>query len=467
MDIRRLSPAELKKQLRTGKIRVTIIGVGHVGLPLAAWMASKGVAVSGICKDLEEAETINKGTPPFYETGLAPLVRRAVAKGLFLAFPREKGPEIVGKSSVVFVCVGTPIDDEKRPVLADIEDAATSIGRGLKPGSLIILRSTVPPRTTETLFARIVQEKSGLVPGRDFSLAFCPERLAAGRALRELSGIPQVIGGIDGESTRVAASVFRALACRALETSGCVIAEMAKFFDNIYRDVNIALANELAIICERLGVDTMEILRACNTSPKTRVLVPGSGTGGSCLNKDPYILASEARKLDLTPEIILHARARNEEMPAHTVNIVKEAFQILGKKVETSKIAVLGLAFKDGTDDVRGTVSIPVINSLLKEGAEVTVYDPRVSPARAKFKFDGLKAGLEEAVDGADCAVILSDHEAFRRMNLKVLSGKMRHPAAIVDGRQVISPEEAALHGLYYSGVGRVPRTPATVGARA
>jgi len=439
--------------LKTGQAKVAIVGLGHVGLPFAALLASRGGSVIGVDKDETLLKKLIKGIRTIYEPGLDRLLKKVVNRNLkvtreLVAAARE--------SSVVVITVGTPVT-KKGPDLRQVKSASAEVANGLAKGKTVILSSTVPPGTTENIVKPLLENRSHLVAGRDFGLAYCPERLVEGQALKELKAVPHIVGGIDVQSVTAASTLFKFLGGRVIEVESPKIAEMAKIFDNVYRDVNIALANELALICEKLGLDTIKTIRACNTGPRTRVLTPGCGVGGSCLTKDPYMLAEVSARFSFKPQLLTTARKTNEDMPNHLVALVKSAYRELGKAVRGSKITILGLSFKKGTDDMRETVAKPIVEHLRRLGAKIVTCDPYVSTEDVKRilgKLELIRNPIE-AMRGSDCIIVVTDHDQYARLTPQALAECLNSPAAVVDGRHIFDPLEVLKSGLIFRGVGR------------
>jgi len=450
----RRSGKDISQLISAGSVAITVIGIGHIGLPLAAVMAEKGIKVYGVDRDKEVVEKVNRGTPPFYEPGLRELLQKVKARFLIATLDVAKA---IKQSSVIFITVGTDCDKVSGVKLDDLSEALTRIAPHIQRGQVVILRSTVPPGTTEGLVKTILENGSGLKVEKDFGLAFCPERLVEGQALTEMQSVPHIVGGVGRRSTEAAARIISVLGSEVIEASSPSVAEMAKIFDNVYRDVNIALANELATVCEVAGVDIIETLKVCNTGPRTRVLTPGVGVGGSCLNKDPYILYHLAKSGKLSTPIISASRGRNETMPSHFLDLIKSAYSEMGKRIAGSRVAVFGVAFKNGTDDVRFSVAKPVIAMLRSMGANVVVFDPYVDCEKIKNIVGEVEVASDAvaAMRDADCLAIITDHMEFRNISAFEAKSYLRLPAAVVDGRHIFHPKEIIDAGLVYRGVGR------------
>ncbi|GLU50027.1 nucleotide sugar dehydrogenase [Nocardiopsis ansamitocini] len=437
-----------------------VIGLGYVGSCLAATLADTGMNVVGVDTDPLLVEELEVGTCRFKDPGLPELLAQGVSAGRLRV---TTDYQAVSSADVVIVAVGTPIREQGLLMDAQLRSACAQLGPHIRPGQLVIVKSTVPPGTMRELVVPLL-EAGGLTCGTDFGLAFCPERLSQGAALSELRNLPIVVGGWCTASTEAAAQFWRRtigvtpVPCSSMET-----AEVVKLANNWWVDHNIALANELAQFCSAMGVDAIEVIKATNAVPKgagsVNVLLPGVGVGGSCLTKDPWMVWRAARDKGVELQTIATARAVNDSMPAYTAGLIVDELEKLGKRPEESRVAVIGLAFKNNTGDVRSTPTAPVVAELIEAGADVALFDTLVDPADAKTIFGvGLASSVEEAVEGADCLAVLAWHREFEDLDLNALRGHAAERCVIVDGRAHFSAERVeALRasGFVYRGIGR------------
>jgi UDP-N-acetyl-D-mannosaminuronic acid dehydrogenase len=435
---------------------VGIVGLGYVGTSLAAVLAEGGYAVRGVDVDATVVDRVAGGQCPIEEDGITERFERYAREGRITA---STDASTVADCPTVLVTVGTPLAAAD-PDLSAVEAATADVAPHVDRGELVVYRSTLPAMATETTVAPLFAEGSGLEPGADFHLAFCPERMAEGSAYEDLTTTPVVVGGLSAGSRDAAESFWSSLGLETVPVSDPTAAELAKLADNWWIDLNIALANELAILSEKLGTDAMEVISAANTLPKgqhnVNILYPGAGVGGSCLHKDPLFVASlgEEHGLDLeTPRV---SRRVNDRMPGHVVDLTREA---LGGDLAGATVAVLGVAFKAGTDDTRNTPAVPVVEGLREGGADVRATDSYV-PAVEVEELLGLRpTRLPEALDGADAVVIVTDHGAYRALTPETLRERVGHDSfAVVDGRHVFAPDAFDGTGVTYRGVGRGAR---------
>ncbi|MCC6053885.1 MAG: nucleotide sugar dehydrogenase [Thermosphaera sp.] len=423
--------------------KISVIGLGYVGLPTAVVFASKGFSVVGVDVDAGKVRAVNSGRCYLREPGLDVLLRDAVSKGFLRA--TTEATRAVRESDAVVIAVPTPVRDGVAD-LSYLREALLAIREGLHKGLLVVIESTIPPGTTVG-FAKPLLEESGPRVEEDFYLAHVPERIAPGRAIEELLNMPRVVGGVGPRSTEKALELYSRVNAKPLPTDATT-AEFVKLIENTYRDLNIAYANLLALMAERLGIDVYEAIRLANTHHRVNIHMPGAGVGGPCLTKDPYMLASVLPDFWGT-ELVRLARRINEYMPRHTVEIIEKALGDIGVSIKDARIAILGVTYKGGVDDTRESPAKYVVRELLEKGASVIVYDPYTTES-----FGAERAGsLEEAVREADTIVIITDHPEFKNIDLDKASKLVKH-RVIIDGRRVVEPHQAVKHGFKYYGVG-------------
>lgn len=423
--------------------KIAVIGIGYVGLPNAVIFASKGFSVIGVDKDESKVNAVNKGVCYIRERDIDAMLRDVVSRGLLEATVNIL--RAVEESDAVIVTVNTPVKGGVVD-LSQFVSALESIRRGLRREHLVIVESTVPPGTTGGLARRIL-EASGLMAEDDFYLAHVPERIAPGRAIEELLNVPRVVGGVGPRSTERAVELYSRVNSRLYPTNATT-AEFVKLIENAYRDLNIAFANLIALMAERLDIDAYEAISLANTHPRVSIHRPGAGVGGPCLTKDPYMLASIMPDFWGT-ELIRLARRINEYMPLHVVELVERAIADSRLDPRTAKVAVLGAAYKGGVDDTRESPAKYIVQRLLEKRLSVVVYDPYTEES-----FGAARAGsVEEVFEGADVVVIVTDHPEFKNLDIGGL-GRLMRSKVIVDGKRVVDPYVAYREGFKYYGVG-------------
>ncbi len=436
---------------------IVVIGMGYVGIPCAVLLADvEGFQVTGVQRRSKRSgwkiECLNSGRCPFEgdEPGLAELIKRVVDKGTFRV---TDDISVCRQADVILIDVQTPTDGDHVPHYESLREVTSNVGRYLRPGTLVIVESTVAPGTVQHLLQPLLEESSGLRAGRDFYLAFSYERVMPGKLLEYIVNFPRVVGGIDEESTRRAVALYSHIVRREITATDCLTAEVAKTVENAYRDVNIAFANEVALICESLGVDVYEVRELINARHDRHMHLPGAGVGGHCLPKDSWLLCHGLREYGRTlvdPAMVTLARQINDSMPLHVLQLVEEALAEKGLTLAGARIAVLGVAYLENSDDIRNTPARPLIEALQSRGASVVAHDPYVRT------FEGVEFthDLEMALRGADCAVIVTRHRDYLRFDLDRVRELMRTPV-LVDGRDAYAPETCAAAGFVYRGVGR------------
>ncbi|WP_036553849.1 nucleotide sugar dehydrogenase [Nocardiopsis sp. CNT312] len=437
---------------------VAVIGLGYVGSCVAATLSDRGHDVLGIDTDTGLVDELTRGHCRFHEEGLPESLARGLAAGRIRIATDQSA---VSAADVVLITVGTPVREDGSMADDQLAGACEELGRHLREGQMVILKSTVPPGTTSTKVRRAL-ERPGLAAGEEFGLAFAPERLAEGTAMRELRELPMVVGGVNEDSTADAAEFWRrGLGVRVITVGSAEAAEIVKLTDNWWIDLNIALANELARYCELFGVDAHEVIPAANTVPKgsgnVNVLIPSVGVGGSCLTKDPWMIWHSAREHGLDLLTPVAGREANTAMPGYAADRILSGLRRLGKAPEDSRIAVLGLSFKNDTADLRETPVLPAVTHLDKSGADVCLFDPLVAPADTERVFGRAPAAsLEAAVTDADCVAVLAYHREMEAVDLTALP--VSRPCLFFDGRANLPREYVDRlrdSGFSYEGVGR------------
>lgn len=438
--------------------KVAVIGLGYVGSCVAAALADRGLEVVGIDTNIRLIDELNRGYCRFHEHGLPELVEAGVASGRLRV---TTDPAAASAADVILVAVGTPVRDDGSLADEQLNAACLELSKHIREGQLIVLKSTVPPGTTRGAVLPLLQ-RSGLVGGEHFGLAFTPERLAEGTALAELRSFPIVAGGLDEDSAADAAEFWRnALGVEVIPLDTLEAAEIVKLADNWWIDLNIALGNELAKFSALFGVDALDVIRAANSIPKgngnVNILLPSVGVGGSCLTKDPWMVWHAARERGLEIKTAPAGRAVNSGMPEYTAQLAVDQMTKLGKDPARAKVAVLGLAFKNNTGDLRATPVVDAVNALERACGEVRIYDPLVDVAEAAELFDRPQAAsLRNAVHDADCIAILALHQEFTEIDFADLP--VADDCLVLDGRAYYSREKIAelrALGYHYRGVGR------------
>lgn len=392
---------------------VGIIGLGYVGVPLATLAARRGFAVLGFDRDAERVASLNAGQSYIVDVSSAAL-QAAQAIGQFTA-TTDAGR--LGECDVVIICVPTPLNDHREPDMTFIEAATAMVAATLRPGQLIVLESTTWPGTTEELILpRLVAQGGNL--GEDFFLAFSPERVDPGQtgsAGYTVENTPKVVGGVTERCGVVATTLYGALVAQVVPVSAPKVAELTKLFENIFRNVNIALVNELAMLCDRMQINVWEVIDAAATKPFAFMKhTPGPGLGGHCIPLDPFYLAWKAREYGFATRFVELAGEINMEMPRYVLQLVTRALNKHRKSLNGSRVVLLGVAYKKDVDDYRESPVFKLIELLEAEGAEVVTVDPLIETFYSHHGRTFHTTPLSPALlAGADCAVIVTNHSAF------------------------------------------------------
>jgi UDP-N-acetyl-D-glucosamine dehydrogenase len=403
---RRTATPDLLSKLRTGNAHVVVIGQGYVGLPLAREVAEAGLKVTGFEVKPEVVKSLNRGKSHISDVPSSTLAAM-IKKGLYKA---TTDASVLASADCVCICVPTPLSKTKDPDVSFILSAVEIVAKHLHPQMLIVLESTTYPGTTEELI-RPSLEAGGLVVGKDFYLAYSPERVDPGNPVYGTKNTPRIVGGATPACLEVAKTFYEQFIDTVVPVSSTQGAEMVKLLENTFRSVNIGLVNEVALMCDRLKIDVWEIIDAAATKPFGFMrFYPGPGLGGHCIPVDPHYLSWKLRSLNYYARFIELAGDINTHMPEYVVDRIGLALNESKKSVRGSKILVLGVAFKRNIDDVRESPSLDVINLLVRDGARVSYHDPHV----ARVGLDGgqMKSVslTDAAMRGADCVVILTDH---------------------------------------------------------
>lgn len=380
---------------------ICIIGLGYIGLPTASTFANMGIQVTGVDNNPDVVKSLKAGKVHIYEPGLGEVVEKALKSGK-LQVANAPVP-----ADAFIIAVPTPFYDDKKADLSYVCSAAESIVPILRPGNLVILESTSPPLTTRDRVQPIL-EKTGMKAGKDFMLAYSPERVLPGQILKELIENARVIGGVDRASAEAGRDLYKLFVKGEIILTDATTSEMVKLMENTYRDVNIAIANEFSRLADRFGVDVWEAIQIANRHPRVKILNPGSGVGGHCISVDPWFFVEAAP--DITP-LIHTARNVNDGQPKFVITLVDRA---LGG-IQGKQIAVLGLAFKPDVDDLRESPAVEVSRLLVKAGAIVTAYEPY----KSDFKIQGASVmpTLKKTILNAEAILLLVDHLQFRSLS--------------------------------------------------
>lgn len=416
-------------------MKICIIGLGYIGLPTAAMFSDHGCEVIGVDLSERVVNTLNAGHIHIEEPGLAEVIRKSVEAGTFHA---STTPE---KADAFIIAVPTPNREDEflSCDLTYVLQAAASILPYVEKGNTVIVESTISPKSMDDEIKTVFENK-GLEIGKDIYLAHCPERVLPGQILYELKHNNRIVGGITPECTEHAADVYSVFVEGEIIKTEAKTAELSKCMENTFRDVNIALANELAKICDRLDINCLDVIAMANKHPRVNLHQPGPGVGGHCLAIDPYFICAKAPE---EAKVIKLSRDINKSMPMFVV----DKTEMLLQGIENPKIAIFGVTYKGNVDDVRESPAMEIASILEEKSYHIEVYDPHVNNPNY--------VDLDTAVKDADLILVLTDHNEYKNLEHREISSKMRHPV-LFDTRNIIKPQEGS--GLEIINYGTVYR---------
>ena len=410
--------------------KVCVLGLGYIGLPTASMLANNGYEVYGVDISPKVVDIINNGDIHIEEPGLKTLVKAAINSGNLKAYltPQE--------ADIFIIAVPTPIDEDKKSDLSYIKSAAESIVNKLRSGNLVILESTSPPGTTRDFLVPIL-EKSGLKIGKELFIAYCPERVLPGKVINELIQNTRIIGGINQASAQQAREIYTSFAEGDIHLTDATTAEMVKIMENTYRDVNIALANELAQISHNIGVNAWEVIKLANLHPRVRIHNPSPGVGGHCISVDPWFIVE---KVSTLAKLINQSRNINDSMPEFTYDLLLRQ----AKNISNAKITILGITYKANIDDIRESPAVKIIEMINNNpNLRLSIYDPHV-----KY-FDYELSGFEEAFKNSDCILLTVDHAEFKYLDPEQIAKIVRNKI-IIDTRNALNRQKWEENGFKY-----------------
>ena len=436
----------LLTKITRNEVKICVIGLGQVGLPTALTFCKSGCTVIGHDINNLLLSNLKSKKSPFHESGLDNLLAECIdSKKLTMT---EDLSYAVNNSDVIIICVATPITTDILPDLSYLQNVCKSISEFSLVDKLVIVESSIPPGTFEKIVIPLLTKSNTL--GTEFWVAFVPERLAPGHALSEIQTTPRVIGYIDINSGNLAKKLYEKIVKSEVLLAPVQIVEISKLVENTYRDVNVALANEIGIICEEYDIDVSELIKICNSHPRVKLLSPGPGVGGPCLPKDPYLLLNPPGKKSISSKIILESRKINDNMPHHVVNLINETLNTQHKVIGKTTILILGTAYKANVSDTRFSPAKEIISQLVKSGYIVQVFDPHTTE-----NFGGTTVSdMWKAMSSSDMLVVLTDHDEFRKLDLNEIKKHMKENPILVDTKRIFDKNKAKDLGICYIAVG-------------
>ena len=451
-SVLRIKPEEIDTAEKRGKYIVSIIGCGQMGVLHACLFAEAGFKVK--CSDANQTiiNSIMRGKAPFLKHEEELKLKNYVKNGLLDATTDVK--TAVSQSDVIVITIPAKINDKKQVDYSDIENSCKKVGTSLRQGSLIIILSTVGLEVTEGLIKEILESASGFKVGVDLGLAYSPIRTPDEQTIEALTDHERIVAAADKNSLNAALAILEVTIKKGLKKTGNIkVAEAVTLFEGVHLDVNIALANELALICEKAGLDFQEVYQLMKTEDYPRLSLPTLDNEN--IWDEPHLLLEDAENLDLKLRIPAIAREINEETTKHAVNLTKDALRNCEKTLRRARISLLGISQTPNMKSPPKKVAKEIAKMLEAKGAKVSLYDPYLSSGEFVGMQHPLKKNLNEAVEGADCILILTGHDQFKRLNLRRLKVMMKMPAAIVDFEGTVEPDKVEKEGFVYRGLGR------------
>jgi len=426
------------------KTKLVIIGLGYVGMPLAVAFARK-VEVIGFDLNQEKINQYKAGIDPTNEVGN----KEISATSVDFTTDQKK----ILESQFIIIAVPTPINSDKMPDLSPVENASKIVGQNLSPGSIIVYESTVYPGVTEDICVPILEKESGLKCGEDFYIGYSPERINPGDKVHRLENITKIVSGMDEQTLAEISKVYELVIEAGIHRASSIkVAEAAKVVENSQRDINIAFMNELAMVFDRMGLDTQEVLEAMNTKWNALGFKPGL-VGGHCIGVDPYYFIYKAERLGYHSQIILNGRRINDGMAEYIVQTIIKKMILADKVVSKSRVAVFGITFKEDTPDIRNSKIIDIIERLKTYGIEILVVDPNASSYEAKKEY-GIRLGNVADVHEIDCLVVAVGHSCFKELSLETIDSFFgdypNNKKVVIDIKSIFKKENIQSSGYSY-----------------
>ena len=426
--------------------KVAVIGLGFVGLPLSLTYTLHGIKVYGVDINKEYVENLKNGHTHVYEEyngkHIEEILKESLKNGLFV--PTTSLEDGLKEVQNIIVTVGIPIENDNEVKMEAFVEAIKNIGKNLKKGDMVLLRSTVPPLTTKNIVKPILEEESGLEVGKDFYLAYSSERIAEGRAFEEFQTMPVAVAGMDSESTKRGKQLLELINPNIIEASTPEVVEISKLIENASRDVNIAIVNELSTLTAALGINVMEVINVANTHKRVKLLTPGIGVGGHCIPFASKYIFYSSDKLSLEMPLLHAARSVNDSRPFDIVNRIEKTLKTLGKSIEETKVAFLGIAMKDNSSDISESPAIKLKEIFKSKGAKVECFDPKVNG-----ELENMKTNEYEVLKNADVVIIPIVQEEIN-YDINEWAKYIKKDAIIFDAKGVIDKNTSKILGYTY-----------------
>ena len=442
---------EVRNSLVTKSLKVCIVGIGRIGLPTALSFAQAGLQTIGADINEKLVDSINAGNFPLKdEPGYEDIFNSVRKNGNFSATTDIN--EAISKSNVILLSLPTPMDENNIPIYLALESVGKQLSQTLQSNSLVVVESTIEPGFIENVMIKRIEGDSGLHVGKNFTIGVCPENANPGEILHDFTGLPRLVGGMDEQTTKIIALIYDFVFSVELVTMpDCKTANAVKLTTNVFRDINIAFVNELSLMFEKLGIDTLKVLDAAKRKYNFQIHYPGAGVGGPCLPINSYQFLNTAKRIGSELNIVKYGRAINEKMPDHVVNLTLDGFKKCNKSIKDSTLLILVVSYKPDVKDIQLSPAEIIIKKLKALGAKIRIYDPYYKGNQV-FGIN-VEHDIQDVLSEVDASIIVTAHKEFQEINPKIFT-KMKTPI-LIDSRGIIDISSANNAGLVFRGLGR------------
>ena len=442
---------EIRNSLDDKSLKVCVVGIGRIGLPTALSFAKAGLQTIGMDINAKLVDSLNQGNFPLKdEPGYEDIFNNAIKNGNFSATTDIN--EAVSKSNLILLSLPTPMDKKNIPDYSALESVCKQLSDILKPNSLIVVESTIEPGFIENTLINILEKTNRLYIGKNFTIGVCPENANPGEILHDFTNLPRLVGSINEQTTKIITLIYDfVFSVELIIMPDCKTANAVKLTTNVFRDVNIAFINELSLMFDKLGIDTLKVLDAAKRKYNFQIHYPGAGVGGPCLPINSYQFLNTAMRTDSKLSIIERSRQINEKMPDHVINLTLDGFKKCNKSIKDSNILILGITYKPDVKDVQLSPAEIVVNKLKDLGAKIRIYDPYYKNSEV-FGIN-VESNMEDIIPKVDASIIVTGHKEFQEINPLIFT-KMNTPI-LIDSRGVIDTSSIKDANLVFRGIGR------------
>ena len=442
---------EVRNSLDAKSLKVCVVGIGRIGLPTALSFAKAGLYTIGVDINQKLVDSINAGNFPLKdEPGYEDVFNNVRKNGSFLATTDIN--EAISKSNLILLSLPTPMDENNIPTYSALESVGKQLSQILQPNSLVVVESTIEPGFIEDMMIKIIEGTNMLRVGKNFTIGVCPENANPGEILHDFTNLPRLVAGVNEQTTKIITMIYDFVFSVELVTMpDCRTANAVKLTTNVFRDVNIALVNELSLMFEKLGIDTFKVLEAAKRKYNFQIHYPGAGVGGPCLPINSYQFLNTAKRTGSKLNIIKYSREINEKMPDHVINLILDGFKKCNKSIKGCKVLILGISYKPDVKDIQLSPAEIIINKLKILGARIKIYDPYYKGNQVFGII--VERNIEDILSEVDASIIVTAHKEFQEIDLKIFT-KMKTPI-LIDSRGIIDISSANDAGLVFRGLGR------------